>query len=845
VPETPTRLPGPSSAAVSRGAGGAGDVRSATTAEGDGASRDLRLLARGGLLNLAGSVAGAVLGLAVLVVVTRGLGAERAGALFEAVAVFLILSEAATLGADTGLVRDISRRVATGRLTDLPATLRVAIGPVAVVGIVIGGLVALFAPALGHAVIHGREQAAGITDLRLLAPFIPAAAISVVALSGTRGFGRMLPYVAVDRVAVPLTRTVCAGIVVALGMGSTAMALAWAGPLAIELPLSLLALLVLLRRSSDVRSLQTVRPPRLAREFWRFSSARGMAGVLQILVLWLDVLLVGVFLGPRQAGIYAAASRFAMVGMFALQAVQMAIGPQLSGALALRMRARAEGLYQVATGWLMLASFPLYVVVAVFAAVVMRTFGPGFEAGHGALSILALAMLVSVATGNVDVVLLMGGKSWLNLFNTVTAFAINLGLNLVLIPRLGISGAAMAWAATILWQNVAAVVEVRATLGLHPFGRTWFLVSGAALVVYGGIGLLVATLVGESVAGIVVTVAAGSAIYVPVMWAFRRRLELRQLLGGIALGRPRGEGSGAGVRARPGADGSAADPRVISVAKSALRAVGVATSGVRRGPDFLVIGAKRAGTTSLLQYLTAHPGVAPLFPSPMKIKGIRYFDSNYDRGPAWYRSHFPSRSFLRLDAAVLGYRPIVGEATPYYLFHPLAAGRAARDAAEARIVAILRNPVDRAYSHYRERVRNGGETLTFEDAIDAEPARLEGEAERILEDSGYRSYAHEQLSFLSQGLYLEPLRRWTDRWPAGRALILLNEDLDEDSEGTYRRLTDFLGLPPFRLERFERHNHHPGPAMDPSTRSRLLAFFEPHNRALEAFLGVDLSRWSM
>src|SRR5919201_6138602 len=166
-----------------------------------------------------------------------------------------------------------------------------------------------------------------------------------------------------------------------------------------------------------------------------------------------------------------------------------------------------------------------------------------------------------------------------------------------------------------------------------------------------------------------------------------------------------------------------------TVAKRALRGFAVATSPLRRLPGFLILGTRRGGTTSLFNYLLEHPSVAPLFPSAQNIKGVHYFDKQHAKGRAWYRSHFPTVIFSAFWR-VRGYRMIAGEASPYYLFHPWAPQRAHELVPHAKLIVLLRNPVDRAYSHYRERVRNGVEDLTFEEAIEREPARLAGELDR-------------------------------------------------------------------------------------------------------------------
>ena len=240
--------------------------------------------------------------------------------------------------------------------------------------------------------------------------------------------------------------------------------------------------------------------------------------------------------------------------------------------------------------------------------------------------------------------------------------------------------------------------------------------------------------------------------------------------------------------------------------------------------------------------LLEHPQVPALFPRPQRIKGVHYFDTRYHRGLAWYRSHFPTGASRRRWERTVGAPAVVGEASPYYLFHPLAAERAGRDLPHARIIVLLRNPVDRAFSHYRERVRHGVETLSFEEALAREPDRLRGEEERLTGGDRRPSVAHEHLSYVAQGRYADPLARWLARYPLERILVLRSEEFYGDPLSAYRRVTGFLGLEPFEPPKLNRYNYHAGPAMDPATRARLLELFAPENERLAAL--VDLDEWS-
>jgi hypothetical protein len=250
------------------------------------------------------------------------------------------------------------------------------------------------------------------------------------------------------------------------------------------------------------------------------------------------------------------------------------------------------------------------------------------------------------------------------------------------------------------------------------------------------------------------------------------------------------------------------------------------TAPLRTLPSFLVIGAQRSGTTTLWSYLLSTGKVR----QPER-KGIQYFTLHADRGPRWYRGNFP--------LARPGRDWITGEGSPYYLFHPRAPALAARVLPEARLVALLRNPVDRAYSHYHHELRMGAESLaSFEEALAAEQERTAGEAERLLADPSYHSPAHRHFTYLARGRYAEQLERWLEHFPREQLLVLSSEELFGEPAAALARLHAFLRLPPPDGEPTLPHEHRASyPPMRPETRTRLLAYFCPHNERLFALLG--------
>ena len=167
-------------------------------------------------------------------------------------------------------------------------------------------------------------------------------------------------------------------------------------------------------------------------------------------------------------------------------------------------------------------------------------------------------------------------------------------------------------------------------------------------------------------------------------------------------------------------------PLPTLVSKAVGRTVGRVTARWRTVPDYLVIGTKRGGTTSLQQYLTAHPDVL----EPKAAKASHYFDANFSKGWSWYRAHFPLQRWMDRERAA-GRPVVVGEASPYYCFHPLALDRIAARVPDVKLIIVLRDPVERAWSHYSYEVARGNEDLSFADALDAEPGRTAGAADRI------------------------------------------------------------------------------------------------------------------
>src|SRR5581483_1266720 len=253
------------------------------------------------------------------------------------------------------------------------------------------------------------------------------------------------------------------------------------------------------------------------------------------------------------------------------------------------------------------------------------------------------------------------------------------------------------------------------------------------------------------------------------------------------------------------------------------------SSPLRVLPDFLIIGAQKAGTTSLFHYLGNHPAIIPALE-----KEPHFFDYNYARGAGWYRAHFPT-----VWERARGKFRLTGEATPFYLFHPHAPGRAAQLVPHAKLIVLLRNPVERAYSQYHHQVRFGLEELSFEQAIEQEAARLVGEFEKIVADRDYYSFNYQNYSYLAHGMYADQLTRWFKQFPREQFLILHSQNFYQDPAREFQRVLNFLDLPAWEPPEFPKENEGEYAPMSPDTRAELVEFFAPHNARLYELLNVD------
>jgi O-antigen/teichoic acid export membrane protein len=530
----------------------------------------LKDVARGSALNLIGAFVAAVTTLVLTVVITREYTKPVAGAFFTAISLFLIVESAAGLGAWVGLVNFIARLRHLGHEDRVSAILRAAIIPVVVVSLACTAGMLLFAEPLARLLLSGhlgKDGAApdAVADaLRALALALPFAALADTLLGAARGYRAMKPTVVVDKIGRSTVQLI--GIMIAIAAGSVALlAPLWALP---YVPAAAIGWYWLRRvrrdhqagagtagepaairvrangsgaaggavaRSGNEVSVGAGVGSATSRGFWRFTGPRAVANLAQITIQRIDIVLVAIMLGPAEAAIYTAATRFLVAGQFANSALSQAAQPRFAELFAVDDRRGANVVYRATTAWLVVLTWPLYLLAVIYGPEILSVFGHSYRAGDMVMVILGLTMLVATACGQVDMVLITTGRSSWSLANGLMAVFVNVGLDVLLIPRYGITGAAIGWAVAIIITNLIPLAQLAASKRLNPFGRGTFIAIGLAVVSFAVIPLAVRAAFGPGAIASLSAVGAGCLVQAAGLWRFRDSLRLAALPGASRL----------------------------------------------------------------------------------------------------------------------------------------------------------------------------------------------------------------------------------------------------------------------------------------------------------------------
>ena len=481
-------------------------------------------LAKSGSLASLCVMYGAGIAFVTTMVVSNGIGAEGSGEFFRLMALFAISISLVTFGADTGLVRTMSAQRALGRYGVLPQLIRYGLIPSLVTSVLLVAGVYIYTELVPMAPEY---QAA----MRVSSAFILVAALMTVFFGALRGLHRVVTFTLLQNVLLPTLRFAAVGLVVLFSGQLMDLVYAWTVPVAITAVVALWRLERAFPSEEHVEVLPSEdSPAETFRSFWGFSSARGVATVVETILEWIDVLVVAAFLGAAAGGIYGAVNRCVRVGTMIEHTGRVVTGPSISAALATRQLDRAREIFLSTTRVLTALSWPFYLSLAFFGPVLLGFFGKGFEAGAGILWVICPAAMLSMSAGGVQSVLLMSGKSRWQLLNKLSSLVVAVTLNFTLVPVWGLYGAVTAWASALLIDTFLASYQVFRLVGIRASVREMApsLFLGAAVPT--ACALVSLTFLGQSVLGVIVYVVLLVPVYGAVLYRFRKALGIERFL---------------------------------------------------------------------------------------------------------------------------------------------------------------------------------------------------------------------------------------------------------------------------------------------------------------------------
>ncbi len=473
-------------------------------------------IARSGAVMLGASIVGAVANFALVALVGRGLGAAQTGLFFTAIGVATLVANTLRMGADTGLVRLLARMVAEGRHHELRPTLIVAVTPVAIIAGVASVAAIVFSGPLAESLFDPNDQDLGRTAIMVLAAITPLLAITTVLMAAARAVGRITEFAAVQNLALPIGRLVGVAVAIAVGASLVGVLSGWAAIAPLTAVSAVFIALAAVRRVAPAESPWTTprgyRP--LAREFWGFALPRGASALIETTLDWIDVILVAVLAGPSAAGIYAVATRCVKLVAMVDYATRVTFSTRISAALVNDRRDTVSTISRLGTRAMVTVAWPYCLTLAVFGTACMSVFGAEFASGGRVLTILAVGMMVVVATGSVQSILLLGGHSTQQLANKSIALAICVAGNLVATPRFGAEGAAVVWCIAMIVDAGLASWQVRHRMGI-PFSLPSLSDTGLrALMCFVPVGVVAVIMTDRRLVALVCATAIGLGLYV-------------------------------------------------------------------------------------------------------------------------------------------------------------------------------------------------------------------------------------------------------------------------------------------------------------------------------------------
>jgi O-antigen/teichoic acid export membrane protein len=495
------------------------------------AARDINRMGRGGGLNLVGAVCNQLALFGVISLLAR-LGEHDVGRYASCYALLALLGLLSLAGFRSALTRFVAMHVADGDAARLRGTLRLGLGLTVLASVVIGGLLAAVAPWVARTL--GDPSMA--TGVQLVALSLPAVTFSDAALAATQGWRTQRPFTLIGRIFEPGLRLALTAGALAMGLGFegamwSVVAAAWAA--------AVLAGLALHRQLRG-----TPRPDAVyeIREIFGFSMVSWFSALAATGLIWVGTLILGAMQGQGEVGSFNVATRLVMLAVFVMAPINAAFTPHMAHLFHTGQVEASSRAYGSATRWILTLSMPAFILLIAFPTQLLGYFGPEYRSAAAVTVVLALGQLVSAAAGPCGTVLNMSGRVRLTMVDNVAALVLNVVLNVLLIPRYGIVGAAVAWSASLVVANVAKVLQARYVVGVTATGASLGRVLLASVPAAGAAALLTQW-VHHWAAVVLVAAPVVAGVFLGVLVALGVQPEDRELVASLVRRRRRSDPS--------------------------------------------------------------------------------------------------------------------------------------------------------------------------------------------------------------------------------------------------------------------------------------------------------------
>lgn len=444
---------------------------SAVSTRAQEADRDLRAIASGAGLSLLGRVVNGSVLFVYGIAVARLLDLRDVGVLMLGLTIIRVCEIVARVGLEFGTLHNVSILKGTDRSSSVRGTVRNAVVFVVAFSIVLAGGLLAGAPALAR-LFDAPEL---VPVMRILAVSVPLTSATMVLLGALLGLQQFAHNTIAEKLVLPVSHLAICVLLLVAGFGMEGASVAYVFAAMLTLPLTW----HFFRLSTPGGA---AGEPVATAELLRFSVPFVPVVIFTQVLVWIDTLALGVLRDAHEVGIYSAAMRTALVASLIIGAFNAIFAPTISNLYHRKDFDHLEFLFKTVGKWMFMAALPLVLLILLLSEELMLLFGPEFADGSTALAILALAQLAGASAGTAGFMLTMSGRYKLMLLNTACACAVSIALSVLLIPRFGMNGAATAGCLSFGVFQVLSAVQVRWTMGMHPYNGGYVKALVAAAV---------------------------------------------------------------------------------------------------------------------------------------------------------------------------------------------------------------------------------------------------------------------------------------------------------------------------------------------------------------------------